>query len=531
MPVGTDSYISGNQYTAAEASAVAQAINGSGYLAPVRVATNTETLTIASGSVTQITGTTIDGVTVANNDRVLIANAPASTGAAGGTVLSSQPGNGVYFVASGAGAGPLVMTRAYEMGGGDVSYNPAGWSVAATAGTVNGSQEFTVISPNNPVSAVTYGTTAIQVQLQPTLTNTATFTSKTLTSPTLTTPVLGTPSSGTLTSCTGLPLAGLLAAAYNTTPTASTLAEWDANKNLSANNFFEAFTSTVTSASTVTLTIGSTEIQVFTGSTAQTVTLPTTSVPAGATYTIINPSTALTTVQSSGANTVEILAAGTSGVFTAVVATPTTAANWNCRYLGLAATSGKVLSVVKSLTLTGTDATTMTFPTTSATIARTDAANTFTGVQTMTSPALTTPVLGTPSSGVLTNCTGGPSLTSSTLTSSTIKGYTETVQAIGTVTTSTTLPALSSGTVMTMTLTAADTCVCTMPTAVPGQSFMLAVTQASTPTGNATFTSVVWPTPAGAPTITTTANAVDVITFFCTTGTTWRGSYVQGYSS
>ena len=58
-------------------------------------------------------------------------------------------------------------------------------------------------------------------------------------------------------------------------------------------------------------------------------------------------------------------------------------------------TAGKTFAVTNSLTLSGTDATTMTFPTTSATIARTDAANTFTGVQTMTSPALTTAVLTT----------------------------------------------------------------------------------------------------------------------------------------
>lgn len=68
-------------------------------------------------------------------------------------------------------------------------------------------------------------------------------------------------------------------------------------------------------------------------------------------------------------------------------------------------TDGKSLSVSNALTFAGTDATTMTFPSTSATIARTDAANTFTGVQTMTSPALTTPVLGTPTSGNLANCT------------------------------------------------------------------------------------------------------------------------------
>lgn len=44
---------------------------------------------------------------------------------------------------------------------------------------------------------------------------------------------------------------------------------------------------------------------------------------------------------------------------------------------------GKTLTANHSLTLAGTDATTMTFPTTSASIARTDAAQTFTGNQTI----------------------------------------------------------------------------------------------------------------------------------------------------
>lgn len=48
----------------------------------------------------------------------------------------------------------------------------------------------------------------------------------------------------------------------------------------------------------------------------------------------------------------------------------------------LTGTAGKTLTFNNSLTLAGTDTTTMTFPTTSATIARTDAANTFTGIQT-----------------------------------------------------------------------------------------------------------------------------------------------------
>lgn len=47
---------------------------------------------------------------------------------------------------------------------------------------------------------------------------------------------------------------------------------------------------------------------------------------------------------------------------------------------------GKTLAVNHSLTLAGTDSTTMTFPSTSATIARTDAAQTFTGTQTFSGP-------------------------------------------------------------------------------------------------------------------------------------------------
>lgn len=49
---------------------------------------------------------------------------------------------------------------------------------------------------------------------------------------------------------------------------------------------------------------------------------------------------------------------------------------------------GKTLTVNHSLTLAGTDATTMTFPTTSATLARTDAAQAFTGNQTFNGPVI-----------------------------------------------------------------------------------------------------------------------------------------------
>ena len=58
---------------------------------------------------------------------------------------------------------------------------------------------------------------------------------------------------------------------------------------------------------------------------------------------------------------------------------------------------GKTLTANHSLTLAGTDATTMTFPTTSATVARTDAANSFTGDQTLSTGNL---IQGTTAKGI-----------------------------------------------------------------------------------------------------------------------------------
>jgi hypothetical protein len=54
----------------------------------------------------------------------------------------------------------------------------------------------------------------------------------------------------------------------------------------------------------------------------------------------------------------------------------------------LAVADGKTFTVNHSLTLAGTDTTTMTFPATSATIARTDAAQTFTGSQTFSNAVI-----------------------------------------------------------------------------------------------------------------------------------------------
>lgn len=135
--------------------------------------------------------------------------------------------------------------------------------------------------------------------------------------------------------------------------------------------------------------------------------------------------------------------------------------------------------------------------------------------QTLTLPAPTTDTLVSRTS-------------TDTLTNKTLTNYTEGVVAIGTVTSSYTLD-LTNGTFLTATLTASTACTFTMPSVGAGKSFSLLLKQAaSTGNGSATFTGVKW-NAIGAPTITATAGKMDILNFF-SDGTSWYGSYVQGYT-
>lgn len=144
---------------------------------------------------------------------------------------------------------------------------------------------------------------------------------------TLATPALGTPASGVLTNCTGT-AAGLTAGNVTT------------NANLTG-----PITSTGNATAVASQTGTGTKFVMDTSPTLVTPTL------GAATATSIN---GLTITTSTGTLTV---------------------------------TNGKTLTASNSITLAGTDSTTMTFPSTSATIARTDAGNTFSGSQTITSSA------------------------------------------------------------------------------------------------------------------------------------------------
>ena len=199
-----------------------------------------------------------------------------------------------------------------------------------------------------------------------------------------------------------------------------------------------------------------------------------------------------------------------------------------------------------------------------ATLATTETAQTFAGVQTFSSaPVLSAPLAASgggtgvannaastitmsgsfastfvvtgafsytlpAASDTLVNLGSTQTLTAKTLTNPTVTNYVESVVAIGTVTSSSTL-SLTSGTVQTATLTASTACTFTMPTATAGKSFVLLLKQAAaTGNGTATFTSVKWGT-AGAPTITATAGKMDILTFIAD-GTNWYGSIAQGYT-
>jgi hypothetical protein len=194
-----------------------------------------------------------------------------------------------------------------------------------------------------------------------------------LTGVTLTNPNIGTPSAGTLTNCTGLPIDG---GTFGTLPVnrggtgVTTL-------NANAVTFLQTPTSANLAAALTDET--GTGANVF--ATSPTLVTPTLGV---ATATSINrvaitaPATSATLTVANG----KTLTANSSLTLAGADAKTLTVNN----SLTLAGVDAKTLTVNNSLTLAGTDATVMTFPSTSATLARTDAAQSFTGSQTFDGP-------------------------------------------------------------------------------------------------------------------------------------------------
>jgi len=260
----------------------------------------------------------------------------ASTSAAGfnGSADISPGVTGTLAVGNG-GTGATTLTGLVK-GTGTTAM------VAATAGT-----DYTTPTGVEAISGKT------------SITSTGAVTGSTLVSTVATGTAPLTVSSTTLVSNLNANYVGSLSAVSTATP--STLPARDGNGNILTRGFINSFGTTVTSAGTLTLTVSFNSIQELTGTSTHTVVLPTTSVVAGQRFFIINNSTGVVTVNASGGGTVVALAGGTEETFTALVATPTTAAHWRRGYAGL--TSPKLTTPIlststpASATATGTTGT------------------------------------------------------------------------------------------------------------------------------------------------------------------------------
>ena len=173
----------------------------------------------------------------------------------------------------------------------------------------------------------------------------------------------------------------------------------DTNSNLTAKNLNSGYATTATAAGTTTLTVASKFQQYFTGTTTQTVVLPVTStLVLGFRFFIANASSGAVTVNSSGGNLVVSLAAGTSALVTCILITGTTAASWSVLAQGAGGGDALVANPLSQFAAT----TSLQFKGVISDETGSGSGRYF------DRQSIVTPVLGTPSSGTLTSCTGLP---------------------------------------------------------------------------------------------------------------------------
>lgn len=323
--------------------------------------TGTETFTIASGSVTQIAGTTVDGQTVNVGEYVLVKDAPAASGT--GSANSTQPGNGLYVVT--ANTTNLSLSRAADQSG---TVNPAGDFVFVEAGATYAASGWTVTTPSTN-AAFTYGTGSIAwTQFsgagEITVDSTLTKSGNQLARAALTGDVTASSGSNSTTiAAAAVTLAKMANLAANSvignvtgssaTPaavaavsaaTASAVMVRDSNANVRANSVIENFQSVTSAAGTTTLTAGSPAVTQVTGSTTQTIKLPdATTLVVGQQYTVTNRSSGIVTVNDNSSTLVQTMASG-SFITLTVTSVGTAAGAWDAAYTSVGG-SGSVTTV------------------------------------------------------------------------------------------------------------------------------------------------------------------------------------------
>lgn len=117
------------------------------------------------------------------------------------------------------------------------------------------------------------------------------------------------------------------------------------------------YATTATAAGTTTLTVASKDLQYFTGSTTQTVTLPVVSTLAlGWKIRVVNTSTGVVTVNSSGSNLVSVVSPSTCVEFTVIAITGTDATSWSVDFSNAKITNRLITGFVSGAgTVSATD--------------------------------------------------------------------------------------------------------------------------------------------------------------------------------
>lgn len=170
------------------------------------------------------------------------------------------------------------------------------------------------------------------------------------------------------------------------------------------------YTTTPTAAGTTVLTNTSSQYQLFTGTLAQTITLPVTStLTTGWTFHIVNNSTGDLTVNSSGANIVATVPANMTLMVTCILTSGTTAASWEWGFTDFGSVTGTGSVVLSNApTVTSLTATTSVLSTGAGGIGyATGAGVAVTQLTSRTTPAPTT---GNKTSGAITLFTAAPVL-------------------------------------------------------------------------------------------------------------------------
>jgi len=288
----------------------------------------------------------INGTGLSIGSGVSVNKLDVSGGAAFGTYggVNTAPTNGI-IVSGNVGIGTTSPSAVLHLKAGTATAGTG--PIKLTSGTLLTTAEAGAIEFLTDAYHATITTGAARRTFafleSPTFTGTVTIP----TGASITTPVL-----------TGIPTGSGVASAA----TASTLASRDANGNISADSILQGYTTTATAAGTTTLTVNSTYLQFFTGSTTQTLVLPVAStLVLGQQFYIRNNSTGAVTIQSSGTNVVRTLAGNTRAIVTCILASGTDATSWSAMYVGISIADGKILTASNTLTLAGTDGTTQTF--------------------------------------------------------------------------------------------------------------------------------------------------------------------------